>query len=450
MNGNGLQTIARTFSTAGLVALLAAGCNSQHGQQAAGVTTTPGATTPVAKPTPSITPVTTSTPAYTPVFAAVDFSPLDRGAGTPTTTAYGAYEELFTDATAFYAFWTAHTPALTMPIIDFSKECVLGAFLGFMSGGSHTTEVIAVEGEAQGQGVRAVIREFRLAPWKPNTKQLTSPFHVVRCATTVAAGAPVLVRRQHLLDFEKIESGSLSAIGANDPTYQGELVLIDNKTDLADFYARHNPGGGIPIVDFADSLVVAVLGGFQGSFGHSVETRRVLFDEQTGEMRVLSRVNGYRGGAAPPPVTESPYQILRVARVAATSIRSEQATRLLTAGLALGQQCQYAGAAENLVIRDAATFAALWSARIGGPLPTVDFQHEQVVAVFSGQHSSGGFGISVSTVQQFEDGELDIRVSTMMPFGNSTTVMTSPFQMVTMPRTYGPCAFEVIDDTPRP
>ena len=40
------------------------------------------------------------------------------------------------------------------------------------------------------------------------------------------------------------------------------------------------------------------------------------------EVRIVFRVNPYRGGAAPPPVTETPFQILRVSNPACPLILS--------------------------------------------------------------------------------------------------------------------------------
>src|SRR5207253_1910641 len=112
-----------------------------------------------------------------------------------------------------------------------------------------------------------------------------------------------------------------SLIGANDPTYRGDLLVLRTKAELDAFWPSHSSGPQ-PTVDFSTDMVVVVLAGFIGSFGHRVETRRLVQDPVASELRIDFVVHGYRGGAAPPQVDETPFQILRAPNVAGT-IRTE-------------------------------------------------------------------------------------------------------------------------------
>jgi hypothetical protein len=436
------RPLARGIASALLsaaVAGLVAGCGSGGG---GGTPSTAGPTT-TASPVTSATPGPTTTAAPTPSFQAVAFETIDLGSDSPRGVALGAHEVVAANGPDWAALWASHDPG-ALPALDPARECVVATFLGPISGGSHRTEVVGVWRDARGDDLRALVREARLAPWKVNTANLTSPFHLVRCATSVARGGALSVARQDALDFDVLEAGSDSAIGANDPAYTGELALLRDAGALATFYARHRPGAAPPVVDFSQAMVLAVLGGYVDSFGNSVETLRVLHDRTTDEVRVVHRVNGYRGGAAPPPATETPFQLLRVVR-ATGPVRAEAQRSAAATPLASGTTLLHTGPAEQLVVRDAASFAALWTARVGGPVPVVDFAVNQVVAAF--EAAGSGRSVDVAGVTAWEDSELFVSVhtqATWSPFPDAA------YSLVTTPRTSGPTRFEVRDVTPVP
>src|SRR5205085_10836938 len=113
--------------------------------------------------------------------------------------------------------------------------------------------------------------------------------------------------------------------------------------------------------DFSREMVVAVLAGYIPSFGNSIETRRLVHDDATDELRIDFVVNHYRGGAAPPQMDQWPYQILRVVR-ATGAIRTEVRAPLSVDVRASGGNAVYLGAPEVQVARDAATLRALVAA----------------------------------------------------------------------------------------
>lgn len=430
----GIASTLLSVAVAGLVA----GCGGGGGGTSA--VAGPAAT---ASPVTSATPGPTTTAAPTPSFQAVAFETIDRGSDSPRGVALGAHEVVAATAPDWAALWASHDPG-PLPALDPSRECVVATFLGPISGGSHTTEVVGLWRDVHGADLRALVRELRLAPWKINTANLTSPFHLVRGATSVARGGALSVARQDALDFDVLEAGSDSAIGANDPAYTGELALLRDAGALATFYARHRPGAAPPVVDFSQAMVLAVLGGYVASFGNSVETLRVLHDRTADEVRVVHRVNGYRGGAAPPPATETPFQLLRVVR-ATGPVRAEVQRSAAVTPLAAGTTTLYTGPAEQLVVRDAATFASLWTARVGGPVPVVDFAVGQVLLAF--EPAASGRSVDVASATAWEDSELFVSVHTQSAWPPSPG---AAYSVVTTPRTSGPTRFDVRDVTPAP
>ncbi|MBA3318166.1 MAG: protease complex subunit PrcB family protein [Gemmatimonadales bacterium] len=85
----------------------------------------------------------------------------------------------------------------------------------------------------------------------------------------------------------------------------------------------------------------------------------------------------------------------------------------------------------RLVIRDQNTWSHFWSELGAGVQPTVDFGRDLVIAVASGERSSGGHDIAVQRVSR-SGGELRIEVLETSPGAGcmSTTAMTQPVDVV--------------------
>jgi hypothetical protein len=90
--------------------------------------------------------------------------------------------------------------------------------------------------------------------------------------------------------------------------------------------------------------------------------------------------------------------------------------------------------ARQLVIRDAATWSQFWSELGAGVRPQVDFGRDLVIAVASGERSSGGHDIEVQRVTR-SGGELRIEVLRTSP-GEScmnTAALTQPVDVILVP-----------------
>lgn len=88
----------------------------------------------------------------------------------------------------------------------------------------------------------------------------------------------------------------------------------------------------------------------------------------------------------------------------------------------------------RLVIRDAVTWSQFWSELGAGVKPSVDFGRDLVIAVASGERSSGGHDIEVQRVTRI-GGELRIEVVQTSPGPGcmAASVMTQPVDVVMVP-----------------
>ena len=86
------------------------------------------------------------------------------------------------------------------------------------------------------------------------------------------------------------------------------------------------------------------------------------------------------------------------------------------------------------MIRDRETWSRFWSELGAGVQPQVDFRRDLVIAVASGERSSGGHDIAVQRVTR-SDGRLRIEVLETTPGADCMTTgsLTQPVDVVMVP-----------------
>ena len=116
--------------------------------------------------------------------------------------------------------------------------------------------------------------------------------------------------------------------------------------------------------------------------------------------------------AAPETPADSTVELRRIGRWVGSSIRGSR----------------------RLVIRDQGTWSQFWSELGAGVRPEVDFSRDLVIAVASGERTSGGHDIQVRSVTR-AGGELRIEVLETSPGAGcvTTTALTQPVDVVVVP-----------------
>lgn len=426
------RTISTTIATLGLAALSACGAGSGQGSAKLTSSASTGGNPAAVQLVPD------------------EFSTIAQGITSGITV---AENDLIVDPITFDRIWNRHTSfSSPSPRFDFHRYGIVAAFSGEKNIRGCTAEVVRTAHEAAAGHVHATVREFSPGSWKRRIAQPTEPYHMVSVPRP-ATGAQLKVHKQQLLDFQVIHQGSQSLIGAQNPGYTGDLLVIRDFADYNNFWWSHTTDP-MPAVNFTDEMVVAVLAGYIPRFGNTVETKRLLHDDTSDEVRIDYVVNPYRGGAAPPQTTETPFQILRVQRTTG-SIREEIRSTLPPTDLGSGDNAVHQGGFEVQLVRDQQSFDGVLQSQVTGgaggfPIPRIDWGKENVVFAFLGVQPSTAIPVSVAKVDMLEDGELEIVVHTQAPIGRPFATPTSPFHIVSIPKTYGPFSAKLVDVTPRP
>lgn len=116
--------------------------------------------------------------------------------------------------------------------------------------------------------------------------------------------------------------------------------------------------------------------------------------------------------------------------------------------LAEGQDSGSVDRRTNFRIMSDEELRELWSMlySTGGPaVPSVDFSKSEVIAVFDGSHSSGGYRVEVTDVAD-ADGKRTVRITRHAPNDDCavTSAITSPFQIISVPKSELPLAKEEV------
>jgi protease stability complex PrcB-like protein len=101
----------------------------------------------------------------------------------------------------------------------------------------------------------------------------------------------------------------------------------------------------------------------------------------------------------------------------------------------------------QLTARSAEEWAKLWREHAGERArPSVDFARDMVVGVFLGSRPTAGFGVQIVSAR-VDRGALVVQYRETRPPSGSLTaqVLTSPYQLVTLPKRAGDIRFEKIE-----
>ena len=101
----------------------------------------------------------------------------------------------------------------------------------------------------------------------------------------------------------------------------------------------------------------------------------------------------------------------------------------------------------QLTARSAEEWAKLWREHAGERArPSVDLTRDMVVGVFLGSRPTAGFGVQIVSAH-VDRGALVVQYRETRPPGDAITaqVLTSPYQLVTLPKRAGEIRFEKIE-----
>ena len=104
----------------------------------------------------------------------VPMRPIDKGI---TSQMDNARQATARSAQEWSALWNLHAGEKSRPAVDFTKEIVIGVFMGTRPTAGFATEIVGIRQD--GDALVVLYKETRPAPDTLTAQVLTSPFHIV-------------------------------------------------------------------------------------------------------------------------------------------------------------------------------------------------------------------------------------------------------------------------------
>jgi hypothetical protein len=207
---------------------------------------------------------------------------------------------------------------------------------------------------------------------------------------------PFLPKAGTPIAFETIASDGQSGVT------QARTVVVKDAAAFDKLWAEHGkfrvPPPAMPKVDFSQQMVLAVFDGTQPTGCHAMSITRVgsngdriVVDYEERELATFAVCTA----ALVQPMqmvvvarNDAPVEFVKVQTSARAFNTIDQATR---SGI---------GEARDVVVKDGATWAALWAEHAGvdTQVPAVDFDRQMVVGVFLGKQQNGCYSTTISNV----------------------------------------------------
>jgi hypothetical protein len=241
------------------------------------------------------------------------------------------------------------------------------------------------------------------------------------------------------ITYETVARDNLSGVTAR------QTLVIKDQAAWDKLWSQHiagrTPVPAAPKVDFTRKMLVGVFAGEYGNACHSLAVVRVAAGANKLEIEVDE--HDVTTVAICTPVVSHPMQIVAVDRtdaevavipVAITGIPFQTADATSMSGI---------HEARTVVVKDAGTWAGLWSEHAPGrPLPAVDFTANMVVGVFMGSGANSCFTTSIDAVARTAD-KIIVHELRSVPGPDILCAMhvTTPAHLVVIPRSDLPVEF---------
>lgn len=242
----------------------------------------------------------------------------------------------------------------------------------------------------------------------------------------------ILPKSGSAISYTALASDAVSAI------HKPRTVVLRDAAAFAALWAEHSagrvPAPALPKVDFSRDMVLAAFAGDSSGcqeFGISrvmVSGERIVADVESRDLQTIAVCTA---------MVTAPMSMVTVSRNdAAVEFASVKAQNLPFADIDRSTR-SLVTTADNRVIRDQASWIALWNAHAGpdAKLPPVDFSSKMVVAVFLGTRPDGCYATDIVRVVRVA-GKIEVDRVDWRPGETMlcTAALTTPAHLVVIDR----------------
>lgn len=254
------------------------------------------------------------------------------------------------------------------------------------------------------------------------------------------------------IEFRRILSGEKSNIRAY------ETRVIDNELDFVKLWDDHtgtktNPLF-IPKIDFTYKNVIAVFLGERPTTGFNLDI--ALIDESKDAIKVSLKENKPQPGSEVKAEITQPFLIIETKKTNKKVIIEKPLLTntinqdIIFKNIEIGYDSGIKEFSKRLAKNDK-EFSSLYTEHLTGQkninatvFPKINFKDEMVAGIFLGERPSSGYSINIKRVVK-TDSQIIIEASETTPDKDSdiTSIITTPYQFITLPQSDLPVKFDV-------
>jgi hypothetical protein len=239
--------------------------------------------------------------------------------------------------------------------------------------------------------------------------------------------------------YETVARDNLSGVTAR------QTVVIKDQAAWDKLWSQHTagrtPAPAAPKVDFTRKMLVGLFAGEYGNACHSLAVVRVAAGAT--QLEIEADEHDLTTVAICTPVVSHPMQIVAVDRTDADVAVIPVAVTGIPFRTADATNLSAIHEARTVVVKDAGTWAGLWSQHAPGrALPAVDFTKDMVVGVFMGTGASSCYATAIDNIVRTAD-RIIVHELRSVPGPDIACAMyvTTPAHLVVIPRSDLPVEF---------
>lgn len=358
----------------------------------------------------------------------------------------------------FIKLWDDHTGSKTNPLfvpkIDFQLKNVVAVFLGERPTTGFSVEVNNIEETKD--NINISLKENKPLAGSEIKAEITQPFIIIETKKStkkfVIENSLINSSVNEEMKFTNLETGYDSGIK------DFSRRIAKTEKEFSDLYREHLSSQKtvnatvFPKIDFKNQMVAVIFLGERPSSGYNIEIKNIIKTDS--QIVVEASETSPTPETAISSIITTPYQFVTLPQsdlpvkfdINLIVPKYEQVTGNVNGNVSKNLVVKNFLSGENsnikssqfLLVQTRDDFRSLWaqhSGSVSAVIPEVDFGNNSLIAVFSGTKQSSGFNISVTSAVESAN-DLRIFVDLSKDRSVSRNVVTSPFSMVLIPKSF--------------
>ncbi len=360
----------------------------------------------------------------------------------------------------FIKLWDDHTGSKTNPLfvpkVDFTLKNVVAIFMGERPTTGFSTQITGINETKD--SIKISVKEYKPIAGQQVKAEITQPFLFIETKKSrkrfIIENTSLNISKSEDIKFTNIESGYDSGIK------DFSKRLAKNEKEFSELYREHLSSQKtvnaivFPKIDFEKEMVAAIFLGERPSSGYDINIKNVSSTDS--QIVIEANETIPKKDLVTSNIITYPYQFITIPK-SDLSVKFDISLTVPQSGIINGTSTNTDNKIETLivkpfmigensniknqqylVIKSRDEFKNIWfehTASNSSTIPEIDFGNNSLIAVFSGNRNGAGFSINVSSAVETKN-DLRVFVDLSRDLSQAKNIVTSPFSMVLIPKTF--------------